>query len=264
MDGKNKINEKKLIKGGKITSPVKEIKYNKSITPIGRKGGKSKIANQLIELFPNKYKTYVEPFFGAGNIFFRIPNNKKAKINIINDLDKDVYSVMFGLQNDSKYINDNIPRHQIDKNYFNDIKNKFDPISSIIKFKNSYLTNKKTFRNEDRLIKTDFRHFEDKLKDVIILNESFEKVIKKYDDYDTFIYLDPPYESKKKNDYDHYVTPTEVYDAIKNIKGKFMISYNDSENIRNIFKNYNIKNISTFYEKRNGRNKINELIITNY
>ena len=53
-----------------------------------------------------------------------------------------------------------------------------------------------------------------------------------------------------------------MYNALKNIKGKFMLSYNDSPTIRNIFKNYNIQSIITKYQSP--PREVVELIITNY
>ena len=38
-------------------------------TPFARIGGKSKLAMQIINYFPDNYDLYVEPFVGAGNIF---------------------------------------------------------------------------------------------------------------------------------------------------------------------------------------------------
>ena len=39
--------------------------------------------------FP-EHKVYVEPFFGAGGMFF---NKRKAKYNIVNDYDNDVFNL---------------------------------------------------------------------------------------------------------------------------------------------------------------------------
>jgi putative IMPACT (imprinted ancient) family translation regulator len=53
---------------------------------------------------------------------------------------------------------------------------------------------------------------------------------------------------------------------VKNIKGKFMISYNDSPNIRRVFAQYNIKGISTTYSATSTADAriAKEVIITNY
>ena len=54
-----------------------------------RLGNKKKIAHKIIEYFPD-HKIYIEPFFGAGGMFFQKP---KAKYNIVNDLDSDVFNL---------------------------------------------------------------------------------------------------------------------------------------------------------------------------
>jgi DNA adenine methylase len=239
------------------------------ITPIGIMGGKSKLANQIIEKFPTGYDTFVEPFIGAGNIFFRIPIEMKASKNVINDLDKDIYVIMKELKERGKALDKTIDRNPI-KTYedFHKNKEKQDPESLIRKYRYSFLSNGRTYSpiKSTLFIKTDFSQFEDKLKGVVILNQSFEKVIKKYDSPKTFFYLDPPYESLVQQDYLHYIEPEKVFEALKNIKGKFLLSYNDSPNIRDLFKNFKIETIKTSYEhtQNTGKRIKNELLISNY
>ena len=54
-----------------------------------RLGNKQRIAKDIIKYFP-AHKVYVEPFFGAGGMFF---NKPKVKHNIVNDLDSDVFNL---------------------------------------------------------------------------------------------------------------------------------------------------------------------------
>ena len=54
-----------------------------------RLGNKQAIAHKIIPYFP-PHKIYIEPFFGAGGMFF---NKPKAKYNIVNDLDSDVFNL---------------------------------------------------------------------------------------------------------------------------------------------------------------------------
>ena len=54
-----------------------------------RLGNKKKIAKEIQKYFP-PHKIYIEPFFGAGGMFF---NKHKAKYNIVNDLDSDVFNL---------------------------------------------------------------------------------------------------------------------------------------------------------------------------
>ena len=54
-----------------------------------RLGNKSSIANKIQQYFP-KHDLYIELFFGAGGMFF---NKPKAKYNILNDLDSEVFNL---------------------------------------------------------------------------------------------------------------------------------------------------------------------------
>ena len=232
-------------------------------------GGKSKLATQIIDKFPTGCDTFVEAFVGAGNIFFRIPDEKRASKNVINDLDKDIYIIMKELKDRGKVLNETIDRTPIKtKEEFYKNKEKQDPESLIRKYKYSFFGAGKTYSPSKSTlpIKTDFSQFQDKLKDVVILNQSFEKVIKKYDSPKTFFYLDPPYESLNQKDYVHYIDPVKVFEALRNIKGKFLLSYNDSPNIRELFKNFKIETIKTSYEhtQNTERRTKNELLISNY
>lgn len=56
---------------------------------LNRLGNKTKIAKEIQKHFP-KHDIYMEPFFGAGGMYF---NKPKAKYNILNDFDDDVYNL---------------------------------------------------------------------------------------------------------------------------------------------------------------------------
>ena len=239
-----------------------EVKTHKA--PFGRMGGKSKLAKTLIKMFPDNYDTYVEPFVGAGNVYFRIPY--KVSKEVINDLDEDIYIVMKSLKENADNINKNIKRGLISKEHFNKHINSKDPARIIEGIKSSFLGNRRG-HNTDRPIKTDFSVYGERLKDTIIINKSFEKVIQKYDSKNTFFYLDPPYESENKKDYKHNdVEPIDVYNAVKGIKGKFMISYNYSKNVKDVFQEYNIYTVKTKYAQTQNieARNVKELVITNY
>jgi DNA adenine methylase len=60
-----------------------------------RLGNKSAIAKEIQKYFP-PHKIYIEPFFGAGGMFF---NKPKAKYNIVNDLDSDVFNLFMVVMN---------------------------------------------------------------------------------------------------------------------------------------------------------------------
>lgn len=240
--------------------------YEKHPTPFGRVGGKSLLASKIISLFPDTedYDTYIEPFVGAGNIFFRIEKEEDVK-EVLNDKDKRVMIVMKELQTNSKGLNKAIKRGPISQEYFNHIKGSIKPANIIEQFKSSFLQKGLAYTESSHDIKTDYSEFfQDRLKGVVLLNEDFSKVIKDYDSPMSFFYIDPPYESLQRTDYPDYCTPEQVYNAVKHIKGKFAISYNDSSNIRRIFKDYKIIELKTIYNNQSFNKAKQELFITNY
>lgn len=115
------------------------------------------------------------------------------------------------------------------------------------------------------------REINKRLSNVIIENLDFEKLIKKYDKEKTLFYLDPPYYNTesyykevefKKEDHER------LYKILKDAKSKWIVSYNDCEYIRNLYKDYKIdeveriNNLASRYKESNSIYK--ELIIKNY
>lgn len=65
-------------------------------------GGKRKLVSQYGEVFGDvsKYKTYVEPFFGAGAVYFGLFEGYVGNV-YINDFSPHIYSVLACLQEDA-------------------------------------------------------------------------------------------------------------------------------------------------------------------
>ena len=106
----------------------------------------------------------------------------------------------------------------------------------------------------------------------MIENRDFEKLIKQYDHKDAFFYCDSPYTSGCGYD----VTTTEcidherLRDILKNIEGRFLLSYDNSPKVREIYKGFKMIEV----ERQNGINNrqcanrqnktYKELLIANY
>lgn len=109
-----------------------------------------------------------------------------------------------------------------------------------------------------------------RLKFVTIENMSFDELISKYDSEDAFFYCDPPYvgtEDYYKNTGGFGIDQhTALCDCLSNIKGKFLVSYNDCEVVRDLYKNFNVENTKQIKYTLNGKNNknISEVFITNY
>ena len=99
---------------------------------------------------------------------------------------------------------------------------------------------------------------------VVIEHKDFENLIKVYDRPKALFYCDPPYHSTEKY-YDVQFTEADhirLRDTLKNIKGKFLLSYNDDEFIRELYNGFKIDAVERQNNISGGRFK--ELIITNY
>ena len=105
------------------------------------------------------------------------------------------------------------------------------------------------------------------LASVVIECLPYQDFIKKYDTAQTLFYLDPPYYNCE-NHYGKGLFRRDdfncIADILLGIKGRFIISINDTPEIREIYKDFNIKEISTLYSISSKKNKpVNELIISN-
>jgi DNA adenine methylase len=241
--------------------------------PYGRLGGKSRLKKKLLELFPVNYESmnYIEPFFGAGSLFFYKEPSKKE---VINDLDKNIYTLIKGFKKfDGNEISNSI-NGDYNKDKFIILKN-YKPKTEYNKFIHLLLLTKLSFFGEGRTFGNKFyissnygNKYNERLKNTIILNKDYQEVIKKYDGPNSFFYLDPPYSMSEDYKYydNQYINIHKLYNILKNIKGKFLFSYDDNKEVKQLFKDFKIINVITTYihtqniEKR----KVKEIIIKNY
>ena len=109
--------------------------------------------------------------------------------------------------------------------------------------------------------------YQERLKDTIIHNGDYKKMIELYDSEETLFYFDPPWTktgSGKKGDkcYSGFVELQDFYNSIKNIKGKWFCSYNNDDEILETFKDHKIEYINTVYtQKKAGDKKTVDILI---
>lgn len=237
-------------------------------SPIPRVGGKKLLKERILRLFPKEYKIYCEPFCGGASVFFGKERHGKE---ILNDKDIEVFNMLKLFKTypgqliskaiNGKYSESDFKRIQESKpRSFQQIA-----IKSLIVSKISFRSNMKSFDTRGRINSKYTDEYMNRLKGVTLSNQNYVRVISKYDSVDTFFYLDPPYENAD-NDYTHgVVDPRELFEILINIKGMFLLSYNDSPHIRDLFKHFNIRTVKTRYSSIEGSKlQKNELLISNY
>lgn len=108
-----------------------------------------------------------------------------------------------------------------------------------------------------------------RMANVVIENQDFETLIRHYDRPDAFFYLDPPYFSTEDMyevgfGWDDHVR---LRKALGDIKGKFLLSYNDCPEIRELYEGYNLFDFSRMHsmaQRYEAGKQFKELLIANY
>lgn len=110
---------------------------------------------------------------------------------------------------------------------------------------------------------------ERRMGNVIIENQDFEMLIRHYDRTDAFFYLDPPYFSTEDMytvgfGWDDHVR---LRNTLKELKGKFLLSYNDCPEIRELYDGYPMFDFSRTHsmaQRYEAGKEFKELLIGNY
>ena len=108
-----------------------------------------------------------------------------------------------------------------------------------------------------------------RLENTVIENQDFEVLIKHYDRENAFFYCDPPYFS---SEYVYQCGFTwddhlRLKNTLANSKGKWLVSYNDCEEIRNLYDGYSFFDFTRLHNMKqriNAGEQFPELLIGNY
>ena len=243
-------------------------------------GGKKLLRERVCNNFPKEYEKYVEVFGGAGWVLFN--EERAGKTEIYNDYNSELVNLFRCIKYHQEELKRQLNYLLNSRELFQDFINQYSirgltDIQRAARFfailKTSYASKMKCFgcvkRNIENMTGI-FEEIQKRLNTVVIENLDFEKLINQQDKENTFFYLDPPYVNTEK--YYKNVNFTEednirLYNTVKNIKGKFLISYNDCEYIRKLYKDFNIQEVERFSnltavlkEKKNFK----EILIKNY
>jgi DNA adenine methylase len=248
--------------------------------PFSYIGGKRALAGRIIALFP-EHKTYVEPFAGGAQVFFR---KEPSKVEVLNDLDREVVNFYRICQSHFEELVRYLRFTLVSRAWF-DLLYQTDPekltdIQRAARYlylsKNCYagLVRHRNYAvhidtppsfNPER-IPTLIEETHHRLARVQIECLPYEKVLARYDRATTLFYLDPPYYERKL--YRYNLEPEEftvMAERLGKLKAKFILSLNDVPEVRAIFKPFKLYSVELSYtaQKIAGR-RYRELLITNF
>lgn len=248
-------------------------------------GGKKALRDEVIIRMPPFYEKYVEVFGGAGWVLFR--KSPQNEIEIFNDFNSNLVNLY-------RCVRDNPAKLKYKLRYVMNSREDFRWIVYLHKrglfqrfhdydraakfyqlIRYSYGSTLDSFASQPHSMWGDFPLIDmasRRLQKVIIENQDFEVLINHYDSPVSFFYCDPPYYATENyykdvgfKNKDHI----RLRETLAGIKGKFLVSYNDCPEIREMWDRDGIRiesvsrvdNLRQRYQKGAA---YGELFISNY
>lgn len=236
-------------------------------SPLNYLGGKSRLADRIVTMIPSDHTCYCEAFCGAGWVLFA---KEPSECEVINDMDDELITFWRVIQNHLEEFLRYFKFAVISRRVF-ELQNMTHPetLTDIQKAVRYYYlqrlgfggkVHKRTFGTStsggprldissisERLLEVHWR-----LQKVCIERLDANDCIRRYDRPTTVFYLDPPYWKTAG-----YAIPfkTENYhqlrDTLKKVQGRFLLSLNDTPEVREIYKDFRIIKVATTYSSAN-------------
>lgn len=208
-------------------------------TPISYYGGKQSMVKTILPLIP-EHKTYCEPFFGGGAVFWA---KEPSKLEYINDFNTMVVNFYQQLKSNFEELKDKITAtlysRSVQKMAINIYENPhlFTPVMRAWAF---WVATNFGFNNQIEAFgacpknpSTRFNkrqnftaELSQRLDKVFIENIDAVKLIERIDKEEVFFYIDPPYVGANQGHYGGYEQQhfERLLETLSKIKGKFMLS----------------------------------------
>ena len=265
-------------------------------------GGKRGLLKQILPFINNNLKNYHEPFLGGGAVFFELFSqgllkNKKIFLSDLNSELINTYKVVQNTPNDLILNLENYKKNHNKEFYYKirelDRKPNFQELSEIERatrftylnktcFNGLYRVNKKGFfntpigsyKNPNIADKETILSSSKALQNVILLNQSFEKVVNIVQK-DDLVYFDPPYYPLNATSHftsydsnmflDHQQKELfQIFQELEQLGVKTLQSNSDTDFIKNLYKDYRVNTVFAnrfINSKSSNRGKVSEIII---
>ncbi|WP_275789674.1 DNA adenine methylase [Pararhizobium gei] len=248
-------------------------------------GGKRTLAPRLVQrISQTPHNIYAEPFVGMGGVFFR--RRRVPRTEVINDRNGEVVNLFRILQRHYPQFMDTLKFQITSRKEFARLK-ACDPatltdLERAARF--LYLqklafggkvsgqtfgvdTSRDARFNLNRLAPL-LEDVHERLSGVVIENLDWAAFIDRYDRPETLFYLDPPYFGNE-DDYGKALFGPEQFELmaekLSGIRGSFIVSINDVQPIRKIFREFTFAEAELNYSVGGGKGTpARELIITSF
>ncbi len=248
-------------------------------------GGKRNLAGRLVPLLDRTpHDGYAEPFVGMGGIFLRRRSRPKAEF--INDVSGDVATFFRVLQRHYAYFLDMLRFRVASRVEFERLRAQppetLTDLERAVRFlylqrlafggkvegRSFGVSSGQGARFNVTRLEPMLADIHERLAGVVIEQLGYADFIHRYDRAGTLFYLDPPYWGCE-TDYGEDVFGRDDFatlaDQLARIKGRFVLSINDTPGARDVFGRFNQSVLPVTYTVGSGAAKAaRELVITNF
>ncbi len=245
-------------------------------------GGKRNLARRLGDrIDADKHRVYVEPFAGAGHVFFA--RTRRRPVEIINDANGELVNVWRCWRRHPEELLKVILSVPFARQEFDRLMSiEPDQLTDLERAGRLLFLQRARFggrldnrcwsmgttsraRTPERWRKR-LGEAAERLASVVIENRDFAWVIQRFDTPETLFYLDPPYWGAEDAYGRGCFGPADferLRAALGRLKGRFLMSLNDTPEVRSIFAAFRIETIETSWSSRKpGDQAVTELLIS--
>lgn len=265
-----------------ILSPLVPVKPVRPVA--GYIGGKRNLSKRLVEMIGAiPHELYAEPFVGMGGVFFRRNVRPKSKAEVINDISGDVTTLFRILQRHFQQFLDVLKWQITSRADFERLK-ETDPstltdleraarflylqrlaFGGKVQGRNFGTATTGSARFDLTKLVPMLEDAHERLSGVVIERLPYHDLIARYDRPHTLFYLDPPYWGCE-DDYGQDVFSADDFERLRTllegIQGRFIMSINDTPEIRAIFAGFAIEPVELNYRVSGTVTPARELIIS--
>ncbi len=248
-------------------------------------GGKRNLAGRLVPLLDRvEHNGYAEPFVGMGGIFLR--RRSRPRVEVINDVSGDVATFFRVLQRHYSYFLDMLRFRVASRSEFERLRAQqpetLTDLERAVRFlylqrlafggkvegRNFGISGGGVSTFNVTKLEPMLADIHDRLAGVVIEQLGYADFIRRYDRPGMLFYLDPPYWGCE-TDYGSDVFGRDDFaalaDQLAGIKGRFVLSINDTPGARSVFARFDQVVLPVTYTVGAGEaKKVSELVIANF
>ena len=246
-------------------------------------GGKRQLRNHIISLIP-EHRCYIEAFAGGAWVYW---GKEPSAVEVINDLDGNLVNLYRHIQDDVEGFYNKLWYLLVSREeyyrYLKILKESPESLSDLERAVYYFYVIKNAFGGRfgsgfafskmqpprstvgyDTLLA-----LSERMQKTYIENLPYPRIIKNYDSEKSFFYCDPPYVVADGKDYYKFSFTEEMHhdlrDRLANLKGKFLLSYDDVPMIRSLYKDFKIEKTKEVRYTLSQKDQYkHELLIRNY